>query len=93
MAVYLKTLKKHDCRQTCILNAAMGVLCLFLFMRKGFLIKRLKYYYYPNKVENESALHQKLLVIISMPFKANLNAIWKKGKVLINVCSISLHFS
>jgi hypothetical protein len=42
MAVYLKTLKKHDCRQTCILNAAMGVLCLFLFMRKSFFNKEVK---------------------------------------------------
>ena len=66
---------------------------VFIYEKEFFLINRLKYYYYQNKVENESALHQKLLVIISMPFKANLNAIWKKGKVLINVCSISVHSS
>ena len=42
MAAYLKTLKKHDYRQTCILNAAMGVLCLFLFMRKSLFNKEVK---------------------------------------------------
>jgi len=42
MAAYLKTLKKHDYRQTCILNTAMGVLCLFLFMRKSLFNKEVK---------------------------------------------------
>jgi hypothetical protein len=35
---------------------------VFIYEKEFFLINRLKYYYYQNKVENESALHQKLLV-------------------------------
>jgi hypothetical protein len=51
MAVYLKTLKKHDYRQTCILNAAK---CCF-YTQNGCMNKKILQRLIPSQIPDRSS--------------------------------------